>query len=655
MAEELKIQIGADTSQFNAELQKAENELKQFQNALKKTTDVKALEQLNAQVLQTQRTISTLRGSMQTVASSSNQASNSVLNLSRVVQDAPFGFIGIANNINPLVEGFGRLKKETGSTGSAFSALIGAISGPAGLGLGVAAATSLLVVFGDKLKFGKENTDQLAASVADLRIRIDSTTSSVKKFNDEIDFTRKLSEIEYGNNWDDLTRKIISADGASVDLATKLTNLQSKIPGLEEELTAANRAFDSFAQGQTGFFEQFSKSATGLNNFQKQLRDIGDLSRLTESELSSFSETQRLQIQRVIIAQKAYNDAISQQSALTNALTLAQANARKTERDVNEERAKAEKERLKNLETVSKVLAKLSDDLRDQKAIAIGFNTSTTLAQANLVKSALEKLISDFNLDPANAVKLKVALTTATGKALGKEEIKALYNNLIAQASSEEFTRNLKPIELKPDFKITPKVISTKTDWLKSLQTTLGGAVDQFSIKISDTIYQGVQQSFADFAAGLGEFIGAAISGTSFGDAFKNIFASLGENIKSLGKQIIQIASLALLIKKNLFFKPQLALLAGIALVALGSVISNAFKKQAFAVGTRNAPGGLALVGERGPELVNIPRGSQVIPAAQTANMMGGVGQSIEVFGVLRGQDIFFANKNYTKAFSRAT
>jgi len=655
MAEELKIQIGADTSQFNAELQKAENELKQFQNALKKTTDVKALEQLNAQVLQTQRTISTLRGSMQTVATSTRQAELGVLNLSRVVQDAPFGFLGIANNINPLVEGFQRLKQETGSNKSAFSALIGAISGPAGLGLGVAAATSLLVVFGDKLKFGKENTEQLAASVADLRIRIDSTTSSIKKFYDEIDFTRKLSEIEYGNNWDDLTRKIISADGASVDLATKLSNLQSKIPGLEEELTAANRAFDSFAQGQTGFFEQFSKSATGLNNFQKQLRDIGDLSRLTESELSSFSETQRLQIQRVIIAQKAYNDAISQQSALTNALTLAQANARKTERDVNEARAKAEKERLKNLETVSKVLAKLSDDLRDQKAIAIGFNTSTTLAQANLVKSALEKLISDFNLDPANAVKLKVALTSATGKALGKEEIKALYNNLIAQASSEEFTRNLKPIQTKIDFEVQPKLVIKGLEWVKKLEEELLGAVNKFAIKANEALFQATVATFADFAAGLGEIVGAAISGASLKDAFESLFASLGENIKSLGKQIIQIASLTLIIKKNLFKKPEIALIAGIALVALGSVISNVFKRSAFAVGTRNAPGGLALVGERGPELVNIPRGSQVIPAAQTANMLGGVGQSIEVFGVLRGQDIYFSNKKYGQTYNRTT
>jgi hypothetical protein len=33
-----------------------------------------------------------------------------------------------------------------------------------------------------------------------------------------------------------------------------------------------------------------------------------------------------------------------------------------------------------------------------------------------------------------------------------------------------------------------------------------------------------------------------------------------------------------------------------------------------FAAGTLSAPGGVAMVGERGPELVNLPRGSQVIP-----------------------------------------
>lgn len=45
---------------------------------------------------------------------------------------------------------------------------------------------------------------------------------------------------------------------------------------------------------------------------------------------------------------------------------------------------------------------------------------------------------------------------------------------------------------------------------------------------------------------------------------------------------------------------------------------------QAFAGGTNNAPGGTALVGEKGPELVNLPAGSQVIPADRTAAMLNG-------------------------------
>jgi phage-related tail protein len=60
-------------------------------------------------------------------------------------------------------------------------------------------------------------------------------------------------------------------------------------------------------------------------------------------------------------------------------------------------------------------------------------------------------------------------------------------------------------------------------------------------------------------------------------------------------------------------------------------------------------------VGERGPELVNLPRGSQVVPAAQTSNMMGGVGGAVEIYGILRGQDIYFSNKKYSATYARTT
>ncbi len=43
-----------------------------------------------------------------------------------------------------------------------------------------------------------------------------------------------------------------------------------------------------------------------------------------------------------------------------------------------------------------------------------------------------------------------------------------------------------------------------------------------------------------------------------------------------------------------------------------------------FATGVKNFHGGLALVGEQGPELVNLPRGSDVITAPETQKMMNG-------------------------------
>ncbi|MDQ0558305.1 tape measure domain-containing protein [Rhizobium mesoamericanum] len=63
-----------------------------------------------------------------------------------------------------------------------------------------------------------------------------------------------------------------------------------------------------------------------------------------------------------------------------------------------------------------------------------------------------------------------------------------------------------------------------------------------------------------------------------------------------------------------------------------------------FASGTDFAPGGIAMVGEKGPELVNLPRGSQVIPNAslpKVSKAMGGNSHSITYAPVIdaRGAD----------------
>jgi len=63
--------------------------------------------------------------------------------------------------------------------------------------------------------------------------------------------------------------------------------------------------------------------------------------------------------------------------------------------------------------------------------------------------------------------------------------------------------------------------------------------------------------------------------------------------------------------------------IAGVAQVAtIQAAQIAAISSAKFATGTSFAPGGMALVGERGPELVNLPRGSQVVTNAMTRQIM---------------------------------
>jgi hypothetical protein len=99
-------------------------------------------------------------------------------------------------------------------------------------------------------------------------------------------------------------------------------------------------------------------------------------------------------------------------------------------------------------------------------------------------------------------------------------------------------------------------------------------------------------------------FADAIVEGKSFNDVMKSL-------IKTLEKAAINSLVMS-------FFTPG----AG----QTTSPFSSLFKAQG---GTDFAPGGLALVGERGPELVNLPRGSQVLPNDVSRQVMSGGGQIV--------------------------
>lgn len=89
-----------------------------------------------------------LAASTQNVIRPTVNANGALVGFNNILRDAPYGIIGIGNNITQLADAFGQLQRQTGSTGAALRALGGSIFGPAGLlTIGLSAAVSLWTVY----------------------------------------------------------------------------------------------------------------------------------------------------------------------------------------------------------------------------------------------------------------------------------------------------------------------------------------------------------------------------------------------------------------------------------------------------------------------------------------------------------------------------
>ena len=176
---DLSINIGANTQDFASQLQKAENLLGQFQAALKKSTNVGEINYLSSQISNLNTVIDGLNTKMASVKKPSSDATNALSNLSRVAQDAPYGFMGIANNLNPLLESFQRLSKETGSAGGALKAMVSGLAGPAGIGIALGVVSSLIVAFGDDIGDMLSGVTETDKAFAKMRDTFESNLKSV--------------------------------------------------------------------------------------------------------------------------------------------------------------------------------------------------------------------------------------------------------------------------------------------------------------------------------------------------------------------------------------------------------------------------------------------------------------------------------------------
>lgn len=149
-----------------------------------------------------------MQQSIKAIAPAANSANLALMNTGRVIQDLPFGFLGIANNLNPLLESFQATVRATGSTSAAFKALGSSMLGAGGLGFAISLVSSALILFGDRIfglgkaaKEAKTAADQLKEAVTGIFKEVSKEATEVSSLvavlrNETETRERKLSAIK---------------------------------------------------------------------------------------------------------------------------------------------------------------------------------------------------------------------------------------------------------------------------------------------------------------------------------------------------------------------------------------------------------------------------------------------------------------------------
>jgi len=150
----IEIEIGGDNSDLQRKIAEAEILLKRLRKDVAvelKSGNIDLAEKMTVEVNQAKKSLQELQGSYKSTALSTNtltkatgNGSNTLMQFSRIAQDAPFGIMGIGNNITATAESFGYLSKSSGGAGNALKAVASSLLGTGGILLAVSLVTSAL-------------------------------------------------------------------------------------------------------------------------------------------------------------------------------------------------------------------------------------------------------------------------------------------------------------------------------------------------------------------------------------------------------------------------------------------------------------------------------------------------------------------------------
>lgn len=589
----IEIPIGAPLGQLDKDLKGAENKLKGFAAEASKSAAV-------------------LGGS---VVRGSNQAAFALTNLGRVAQDAPFGFIGIQNNLNPLLESFQRLKAETGGTGSALKALGQSLIGPAGLGIALSVVSSAILFYqqyqqkaNKEVTTAKKVTDEYINSLGQVQ---QAQLKGAQSAQGEL-ATLKLLYSQYQNSTLPLEQR--------KDAYKEIQNLYPAYFGnLRFEATATDKtknAYNSLTQSILASARARAAADLIAKNSTRQLENeqkILDLNKQIQDERTKQLKLQSAVESQNLLAKQEANILTSKQADIVNKYLTAGAK-------------EAELTKLKNnLITDSNILTEKNLQLTKSvnQEIAKGAKLSGSVGGDALKKGKMPKADNTLNEAKKRAEELEREANAFAVKMLKSiQDFQIDAANLAAEKKA------------KIDF-IDPDQLQAAVALTDTFQKEIYGNLQkankhliQFNQQASDIINSSIVNTFAGLATAVGS---ALANGTSIAQALgQSLLDSLGSVLGQLGQMAIATGVALLGIQTALkTLNPFVAIAAGVALLALSGVVKGKTSKLGGSMGG----GGGGSSGSVGS--VPMPQGSEKISTtmAATSQDFGGGRVVFEISG----------------------
>lgn len=532
------------------------------------------------------RTGSILGGSFSKGAQSANAA---VLELSRGIQDAPYGSMGYINNLQQFQQLFGQLVTQTGSFSGALKGLGSALMGPAGIGVAFSVVTAAITAY----TMWEMRADKATKE----------TTKSIEEQREE--FIKTPYEKAY-NDIAEMTRNIALAKQGLLDKTAVLKQYNTGLGQTIGQVNSLDYAEKALVKNGDAYLRLMFLKANAEFAFKKAAEENYNLS-LKQDELESkkpqiskdfnINAERNKQVKETVINLR---DLLSTTNQITPALDGVNTKVEQISKNLGEQLA--DESQLKNL-------AKTSD-----KAVDIAKNAQQ--AVIDFAKKNGFNLNGLFDIDATKNFRdvqfeLRALMDVSGRVGIGLDGFVEQYNK-----TSEQIGKTpLIPFDkIQKDLKDGFQIIDTE--------------LIAFNDRAADIITNSLVGTFS----GIGDAIGEALSGGQnvLEGLSHTLLAGLGGLLVNLGKLAIA-TGVGIQAIKTAFktLNPLVAIGAGVALVALGTAINKSVSKlgdsklPGFATGVDNFKGGLAVVGERGPEVVNLPQGAGVIPNHKSRGLLG--------------------------------